>query len=89
MSTQTAHHLPTAPSPLMQRHVLKRVEETLTRRFAETVPAETVRHTVREVAAELKAQARMTTFLPALTEHEATRRLASAAHAEQPLAAAA
>lgn len=81
MSVQTAHHLPTTPSPLMQRHVLARVEEELTRRYAGTVPAETVRSTVREVAAELKDQARLTTFLPALTQNEAARRLQQAAHA--------
>ena len=36
----TSHHLPTAPSPLMQRHVLQRVEETLLRRFEGTVTAD-------------------------------------------------
>ena len=50
----TSHHLPTAPSPLMQRHVLQRVEETLLRRFEGTVTAETVRSVVREVVADLK-----------------------------------
>ena len=81
MTSQNSHHLPTAPSSLMQRRVLTRVEEGLQRRFAETVPAATVRATVREVAAELKQGARMTTFLPALTEREALRRLQQIAQA--------
>lgn len=82
MTMQTStHHLPTAPSPMMQRHVLARVEDKLARRFADAVPSETVRATVREVAAEFKQGARLTTFLPALTEHEAMRRLQDATHA--------
>ena len=89
MSIHTTHHLPAAPSPLMQRHVLQRVEESLARRFEGVATAETVRATVREVAAEIKRSARMTTFLPALTEREATRRLEAAAPAHAPLAAAA
>ena len=48
----TSHHLPATPSPLMQRHVLQRVEETLLRRFEGTVTAETVRSVVREVVAD-------------------------------------
>lgn len=78
MSIQTAvNHPPSAPSALMQRRVLARVEDALTRRFDGAVPAETIRATVSAVAAELKADARMTTYLPALTEHEARRRLAA------------
>lgn len=77
----TDHHLPTAPSPLMQRHVLARVENKLAQRFADEVPADAVRATVRAVVADLKAEARLTTFLPALAEHEAGRRLREAAHA--------
>ena len=90
MSISTnVHHLPTAPSPLMQRHVLKRVEETLLRRFEGTVTAETVRSTVREVVTDLKRGARITTFLPALAEREAARRLQVAAPAHEAMAAAA
>ena len=89
MSINTVHHLPAAPSSLMQRHVLKRVEETLARRFEGVATAEAVRTTVREVASELKRSARMTMFLPALTEREAARRLQAGAAAHAPLAAAA
>ncbi|MEX3564690.1 three-helix bundle dimerization domain-containing protein [Micrococcus endophyticus] len=88
MSINTTHHLPAAPSPLMQRHVLQRVEESLARRF-DGVAAETVRATVREVAAEFKRSARMTMFLPALTEREAARRLQAVTPAHEPMAAAA
>lgn len=89
MSINTTHHLPAAPSPLMQRHVLQRVEESLARRFDGVAAAETVRATVREVAAEFKRSARMTMFLPALTEREAARRLQAATPAHEPMAAAA
>ncbi|CVN00720.1 MULTISPECIES: three-helix bundle dimerization domain-containing protein [Micrococcus] len=85
----TSHHLPATPSPLMQRHVLQRVEETLLRRFEGTVTAETVRSVVREVVADLKRGARITTFLPALAEREATRRLQAATPAHEAMAVAA
>lgn len=77
----TDHHMPTTPSPLMQRHVLARVTDTLVRRFDGAVAPADVRATVEQAYADLKAGARITTYLPALTEHEATRRLEAAAHA--------
>lgn len=89
MSIDISHHLPAAPSPLMQRHVMARIEQTLTRRFEGVASAQTVRSTVRAVAAELKRGARMTTFLPALTEREAARRLQVTAPTDAGMAAAA
>lgn len=71
----TDHPMPTTPSPLMQRHVLARVTDTLVRRFDGAVAPAEVRATVEQAFADLKADARITTYLPALTEHEATRRL--------------
>lgn len=77
----TDHPMPTTPSPLMQRHVLARVTDTLVRRFDGAVAPAEVRATVEQAFADLKADARITTYLPALTEHEATRRLEALAAA--------
>ena len=85
----TSHHLPTAPSPLLHRPGLQPVAETLRRRVAGTGTAETVRSVVREVVADLKRGARITTFLPALAEREATRRLQAATPAYEAMAVAA
>lgn len=84
----TSHHLPTAPSPLMQRHVLQRVEETLLRRFEGTVTAETV--PLGRPRGRRRPQAcACITFLPALAEREATRRLQAATPAHEAMAVAA
>ncbi|MDY6054989.1 three-helix bundle dimerization domain-containing protein [Micrococcus sp.] len=90
MSIQhTDHHLPATLSPLMERRVLARVEDTLARRFAGALSAETVRATLRETVADLKAGARMTTFLPALAQHQAGERLETLAHGTHEVPAAA
>lgn len=75
MTATTIHHLPTQPGTAMQQHVLDRVASGLARRFDGAVPAATVRATVADVAAELQAEARITTYLPALAERAARRRL--------------
>ncbi|MGC5049115.1 three-helix bundle dimerization domain-containing protein [Micrococcus porci] len=77
----TQHHMPVHPDTTMQQRVLERIAGTLIRRFDGSVPAADVRTTVAEVTAELEAEARLTTYLPALTEREALNRLEAMAAA--------
>lgn len=81
MSIHTDRHLPASADSDMQGRVLARVEAALARRVDGTVPAATVRSVVADVVAEFTAHARHTTYLPALVEHEAGRRVAALAKA--------
>jgi arsenate reductase (thioredoxin) len=69
--------------PLDQRHLVGRVTATLEPQFSGTFGRETIERFVADSLERLQASARITTYLPLLTERFATERLRALARLER------